>query len=89
MLRIWAAQQNSSTVQRRESRQTLVWSPGDRRHGAYQTTGSSGVAKFCRSKLCLGPMMRIIQHCYPLAPLPAAARFMSYMRILAVQVKCG
>jgi hypothetical protein len=64
------------------SRQTLVGSPGDRRHGAHQTTGSSGVAKLCRPELGLGPMICFIQHCHPLAPLPAAVGFMSYMRIL-------
>jgi hypothetical protein len=33
--------------------------------------------------------MRFIQHCHPLAPLPAAVGSMSYMRMLAVQEKCG
>src|SRR4051794_30514624 len=71
------------------SRQALVGSPGDRRHGAYQTTSSSDVAQIGRPKLCLGPMMRFIQNSYSLDPLPADAGSTSHMRMLAAEEKCG
>ena len=69
--------------------QALVRSPGDRRHGAHQTIGSSGVPQIRRSKLGLGPMIRLIQHARPLAQLPADAGSAIYMRILAAKEKCG
>ncbi len=59
----------------------LVRSPSDRRHGAHEAIGSSGITQLGRPKLGFGPMRRVIQHSRPLAPLPAGAGSVSFMRI--------
>src|ERR1044072_5351884 len=65
------------------SRQALVRGPRDRRHGAHQTVGASGIPKVSRPELGLGPMTRFIEHIRSLARLSEAAKSARNMRSLA------
>src|SRR4051812_45881005 len=65
------------------SRQTLVGGPGDRRHGAHETVGASGIAKVGRPELGLGPTTRFIEHVGSLARPSGATKSARDMRSLA------
>src|SRR4051812_678833 len=65
------------------SRQALVRGSGDRRHGAHETVGASGIAKVSRPELGLGPTTRFIEHVRSLARPPGAAKSARDMRSLA------
>src|SRR5829696_7948386 len=69
------------------SRQTLVGGPGDRRHGAHETVGASGIAKVSRPELGLGPMTGFIEHVRSLARPSEAAKSARDMRSLAYKRK--
>src|SRR5215207_9312948 len=65
------------------SRQALVGGPGNRRHGAHEPVGASGIAKVSRPELGLGPMTGFIEHVRSLARPPRAAKSARDMRPLA------
>src|SRR5215207_6489525 len=64
-------------------RQALVGGPGDCRHGAHEPVGASGIAKFGRPELGLGPMTGFIEHVRSLARPSEAAKSARDMRSLA------
>src|SRR5690242_14256069 len=65
------------------SRQALVGGSGDRRHGAHEPVGASGIPKVSRPELGLGPTTRFIEHVRSLARPPRAAKSTRDMRSLA------
>src|SRR3954463_5007795 len=65
------------------SRQALVGGPGDRRHGAHETVGASGIPKVSRPERGLGPMTGFIEHVRSLARPPEAAKSARDVRSLA------
>src|ERR1041384_748063 len=68
-------------------RQALVGGPGDRRHGAHEPVGASGIAKVSRPELGLGPMTGFIEHVRSLARLSEAAKSARDMRSLVYKRK--
>src|SRR5215207_5040510 len=65
------------------SRQALVGGPGNRRHGAHEPVGASGIAKVSRPELGLGPTTGFIEHVRSLARPRRAAKSARDMRPLA------